>query len=147
MTLIHRIVDACQDGTYDPLIAKLPSGWAVMGTKQFLDGYCLLLPDPIVANLNVLQGEDRAQFLTDMARLGDAVIAATGAVRCNYAIFGNLDPVLHAHVVPRYADEPEDKKTQHPWAYDWTIAPAFNGPTHSKFQDAIRSFLLTDREP
>jgi diadenosine tetraphosphate (Ap4A) HIT family hydrolase len=33
------------------------------------------------------------------------------ALRINYAIFGNLEPALHAHVHPRYADEPEAMRT------------------------------------
>jgi hypothetical protein len=49
----------------------------------------------------------------------------TGAVRINYAIYGNQDRALHAHVIPRYADEPEALRTQQPWAYDWSAAPGF----------------------
>ena len=64
--------------------------------------------------MNDATHEAQVQFLTDMARLGDAVRAATGAVRCNYSIYGNLDPFLHAHVVPRFLDEPEDEITLPP---------------------------------
>ena len=78
----------------------------MLGERQVLPGYCLLLPDPVVPTLNALQGAERAAFLADMAALGDAVLAVTHAVRINYAIFGNLDPALHAHVIPRYHDEP-----------------------------------------
>ena len=52
--------------------------------------------------------------------------AATGALRINYAIFGNVEPALHAHVHPRYADEPEAMRTTNPWGYDWQQAPAFD---------------------
>ena len=31
----------------------------------------------------------------------------TSPVRINYAIFGNVEPALHAHVIPRYRTEPE----------------------------------------
>lgn len=147
MTSLHKIVDACQDGTYAPLVARMPSGWAVMGVKQFLAGYCMLVPDPVVPSLNALDAEGRAQYLTDMARLGDAVIAATGAVRANYAIFGNQDPALHAHVVPRFNEEPDELRTNHPWAYNWAAAPEFDEAVHGALRDAIRSHLLTDKEP
>jgi diadenosine tetraphosphate (Ap4A) HIT family hydrolase len=123
-TAIHRMVAAARAG--DPsVIARLPAGWAVFGARQFVRGYALLLPDPVVPTLNDLAGTARAQFLADMARLGDALLAATGAVRINYAMFGNLEPALHAHVVPRYAGEPESLRTAHPWAYDWDAAPAY----------------------
>ena len=78
----------------------------MLGERQFLPGYCLLLPDPVVPTLNALAGAERAAFLADMASLGDAVLAVTHAVRINYAIYGNQDPALHAHVIPRFHDEP-----------------------------------------
>ena len=65
-----------------------------------------------------------------MAALGDAVLAVTHAVRINYAIFGNLEPALHAHVIPRYHDEPAALRTAQPWAYDWDAAPAFDPERH-----------------
>ena len=67
--------------------------------------------------------------------------AVTGALRINYAIFGNLEPALHAHVHPRYADEPEAMRPNNPWAYDWTQAPLFNPQRHGPLRDAIRARL------
>lgn len=143
-TAIHRLVAACRAGD-DPtatstVIARLPSGWAVMGQKQVLRGYCLLLPDPVVPHLNVLDAAARDRFLCDLGRLGDAVLAVTGALRINYAMFGNMEPALHAHVHPRYATEPEALRTAHPWAYDWSQAPAFDA-TYAGLRDAIRQHL------
>jgi diadenosine tetraphosphate (Ap4A) HIT family hydrolase len=140
-TAIHRWVEACRTGREPSLIARLPSGWAVLGQKQVLAGYSLLLPDPVVPHLNVLSAAERERFLADLGRLGDAVLAATGALRINYAIFGNLEPALHAHVHPRYADEPEAMRTNNPWAYDWTQAPSFDPRLHGPLCDAIRSRL------
>jgi diadenosine tetraphosphate (Ap4A) HIT family hydrolase len=102
-TAIHRIVERCRSGDYPAAVAKLPSGWVIMGECQVLAGYCLLLPDPVVDHLNALSGAARARFLADMALTGDAVLACTGAMRVNYAVFGNVEPALHAHVFPRRA--------------------------------------------
>jgi hypothetical protein len=55
-----------------------------------------------------------------MSRLGQAVLAVTGAIRINYALFGNVEPALHAHVFPRLASEPEHLRTANPWGYDWS---------------------------
>jgi diadenosine tetraphosphate (Ap4A) HIT family hydrolase len=135
-TAIHRLVEAARAG--DPsVIARLPSGWAMMGQRQVLRGYCLLLPDPVVPDLNALEGAARDRFMCDLGRLGAAVLAATGALRINYAIFGNLEPALHAHVHPRFADEPEQFRTQNPWSYDWTRAPLFDAAVHGELRDAI----------
>lgn len=126
MTAIHRLVESCRAGTEPAVVARLASGWAVMGQRQVLAGYCLLLPDPVVPHLNALPAPHRDQFLADLGRLGDAVLAATGALRINYAIFGNLEPALHAHVHPRFLDEPPAMRTANPWAYDWSQAPLFD---------------------
>jgi diadenosine tetraphosphate (Ap4A) HIT family hydrolase len=125
-TAIHRRVAACRDGVDPTLIARMPSGWAVMGDPQVLAGYCLLLPDPVVPHLNAMAPAAQARFLADMARLGNAVLGITGALRINYAMFGNLESALHAHVFPRYPDEPPELRIAHPWAYEWASAPRFD---------------------
>jgi diadenosine tetraphosphate (Ap4A) HIT family hydrolase len=71
----------------------------------------------VVASINDLDEAGRAAFLCDMARVGDALIAVCGAHRVNYAVMGNSDPILHAHIVPRYLDEADDMRHNHPWAY------------------------------
>jgi len=113
-----------------------------MGDPQVLRGYCLLLPDPVPPHLNAMQPAHRAQFLADMAVLGDAVLAVTGALRVNYAMYGNLAPALHAHVFPRYADEPEFARTGHPWVYDWSAAPSFNLDAYGVLFAALQHALL-----
>jgi diadenosine tetraphosphate (Ap4A) HIT family hydrolase len=140
-TAIHRQVEACRAGAEPAVIARMRSGWAVMGRQQVLRGYSLLLPDPVVPHLNALEPAPRAVFLDDLGRLGDAVLAATGALRINYAIFGNLEPALHAHVHPRYVDEPDGLRTNNPWAYDWSKAALFQIGAHGGLLDAIRRSL------
>jgi diadenosine tetraphosphate (Ap4A) HIT family hydrolase len=136
-TAIHRMVESCRAGGHPALIARLPSGWAVMGERQVLPGYCLLLPDPVVDHLNALRSDRLAQFLGDMARLGEAVLASTDAVRVNYAIFGNVEPALHAHVFPRRADEPAATRTAQPFALDWNAAAAFSDAMHGGLRRRI----------
>ena len=142
-TLIHQRVAEANAGTNPKVIARMKSGWAVLGDAQFLRGYCLLLPDPVVAHLNDLNGETRQQFLDDMAALGDAVLAVTGAVRINYEMLGNLEPALHAHVFPRYADEPENLRTKAVWLYPQSAweETAFGIERDQAVMEAIRARL------
>jgi diadenosine tetraphosphate (Ap4A) HIT family hydrolase len=140
-TAIHRLVEACRVGAQPGLVARLSSGWAVMGQRQVLEGYCLLAPDPVVPHLNALEPAARDRFLIDLGRLGEAVLAATGALRINYAVFGNLEPALHAHVHPRFVHEPESMRTQNPWGYDWSQAPQWNESAHGGLRDEIRRRL------
>jgi diadenosine tetraphosphate (Ap4A) HIT family hydrolase len=139
LTAIHRMVERCRANDCAALVAKVRSGWVVMGDAQAFPGYCLLLPDPVVAHLNVL-GE-RARFLADMALAGDAVLACTGAVRINYAVFGNAEPALHAHVIPRRADEPDAIRNTHPWAIDWSLAPGYSDALHGELKRRIALYL------
>jgi diadenosine tetraphosphate (Ap4A) HIT family hydrolase len=116
-TMIHERVDSARNGTNETVISRVHSGWAVVGDRQFLPGYCLLLPDPVVTSLNDLSVDRRTRFLLDMSLLGDAVLEATDAVRINYSILGNASPALHAHVFARYEDEDPNYKCLPVWRY------------------------------
>jgi len=140
-TAIHRQVAAARAGRDPRVSARLFSGWVVFGERQFVRGYVLLLPDPVVPSLNALAAKERAQFLSDMARLGDALLKVTGAARINYAILGNQEPALHAHVMPRYAEEPAALRTAHPFAYDWAAAPVFDRAVHGALAESLRAEL------
>ncbi|MEL4403075.1 hypothetical protein AAEJ42_22855, partial [Shewanella algae] len=73
-TAIHALVAAAREGREPRVIARLFSGWAIFGERQFLRGYSLLLPDPVVPTLNALGSQQRATYLQDVVRLGDAVL-------------------------------------------------------------------------
>jgi diadenosine tetraphosphate (Ap4A) HIT family hydrolase len=116
-TYIHRQVASTRAGNEPALICRMPSGWAVLANMQYLPGYCILLPDPVVSSLNALTREKRAEYLCDMATIGDALLEVTDSFRINYAIMGNSDPALHAHIIPRYISEPEKIRKHLPWDY------------------------------
>jgi diadenosine tetraphosphate (Ap4A) HIT family hydrolase len=140
-TAIHRRVNDARAGRDPTVLGRCASGWAVFGQQQFVQGYLLLLPDPVVPDLNALTPERRSQFLLDMSHLGDALMFTTSPVRINYAIFGNVEPALHAHVIPRYRTEPEAMRTAHPWMYDWNSAPAFDPLAAAPLLEALRAEL------
>ena len=140
-TVIHAMVDRCRAANYPAAIARLRSGWVVMGERQVLTGYCLLLPDPVVPHLNALPFDMRGQFLSDMAMVGDSLMATTQALRVNYAIYGNVDPALHAHIFPRHATEPEATRTAQPWALDWNAAPSYSEALHGELKRRIAEDL------
>ena len=140
-TAIHRIVDLCRADQCPAMVSKMSSGWVVMGERQVFAGYCLLLPDPVVPHLNALSVAGRGQFLSDMAMAGDALMAATAALRINYAIYGNLDPALHAHIFPRRADEPPATRTAQPWALDWSLAPEYSDAAYGDLKRRVAAYL------
>jgi len=125
-TVVHKWVEQARAGTNRRVVCRVHSGWVVMGESQFLRGYSLVLPDPVVATVNDLSREGRERFLYEMSAVGDALLAATDARRINYEILGNLEPALHGHVFPRYEQERADLRTQPVWFHDWEAGPAFD---------------------
>jgi len=117
MTSILERVESARLGRNPTVICRLPSGWAALSDTQHLRGYSILLPDPVVGSLNDLNRAARLAFLSDMATIGDALLDVTEAFRINYAILGNSDPFLHAHIVPRYSTEPDAIRRRLPWSY------------------------------
>lgn len=146
MPLIQDRVSAANQGTNDKVLCRLASGWAVIGDVQFLEGYCLLLPDPVVSSLNDLSSTQRLAFLGDMALIGDAILEVTGAARINYEILGNTEPELHAHIFPRFIDEPEDKRRMPVWFYDWSRAPKFSHIEHSDLAGRLSAAITQLRD-
>jgi diadenosine tetraphosphate (Ap4A) HIT family hydrolase len=118
MTHISQLrIEAARAGLDPGVICKLSSGWVFLCNMQFLRGYCILQADPPVESINALNPTQRVEFLGDMAVVGDAIMEVTGAYRINDALMGNSEPVLHAHIVPRYLSEPEELRKGLPWSY------------------------------
>jgi len=140
-TLIHRRVQLCREGRFDQAVCKLSSGWVVMGDVQIFTGYCLLLPDPVVPDLNGLKGDHRRQFLDEMSIVGDVLLELTDAVRINYEMLGNVEPALHAHIFPRYQSEPEELRLKPAWFYDWAAIAKFNLEQQKPFILKLREGL------
>lgn len=115
--LIIQRIETARAGENPTVICRVASGWVVMCDMQFLSGYCILLADPPVSTLNDLSRSEREQFLLDMTIVGDALMEVTDAFRINYAVAGNTDPWLHAHIVPRYMSEPEHLRKGLPWSH------------------------------
>lgn len=144
---VSKQVEAARAGLEPALICQVPSGWVVLCTMQYLPGYCILLPDPVVPSLNDLTRQQRANYLCDMATVGDALLEVTEAYRINYAIMGNSDQVLHAHIVPRYPTEPDEFRMNVPWSYPQKIMESTlfdydrDRDLISRVHDAIRKRL------
>jgi len=140
-TIIHQRVALCQEENYAQLIARVSSGWVVAGDSQFLSGYCLIYPDPVVAHLNELTDDARKNLLYEASVVGDALLEIKGAVRINYEILGNLAPALHVHIFPRFNNEAEALKTKPVWFYDWEAAPQFDMNRDRSWMLAVAEYL------
>ena len=123
----------------------MKSGSVLIGNVQFLPGYCVLIAEPQVSDLTDLDPVCRAEFLTDMGLLGDAIMVACKPKRINYGILGNSSPILHAHVFPRYEWEPEERCKHNVWTYPeecWVDAKhRFNETKHHALKQKLAETL------
>ena len=121
----------------------MPSGWAVLGDHQFMKGYSLLLADPVVTDLIDLDLGARQRFLLDMSLLGEAVSACTPAYRINYEILGNAEAALHAHVWPRFVDEPDEFRRGPVGRYpaETRRGTPYSLEVHGELRDELRDVL------
>ncbi len=148
---ISNRADRLRRGDDPQLIARMPSGWAILANQQPgpITGCCILIPDPVVAHVNDLNTAARAAFMTDVVTLGDAVLAATGAERINYLILCNQVPELHAHVIPRFSTEDPAKRRTGPFeAYDFANArkadaAGADAALLARLRDALEQALST----
>jgi len=122
-TLIHERVALAREGKNETVIARVPSGWVVLGDDQRLKGYSLLLSDPVADNLNDLEEKERKQFMWDMSAIGDSLMSVLNPSIINYSILGNLDRALHVHIHPRYDEEEEAQRKNTPLVYWWLKMP------------------------
>ena len=86
---IQLKAEAAINAKNSAFVCKVHSGWVYLSAMQHLRGYSILQADPVVESINALNQQKRAEFLCDMAVVGDALLEVTGAYRINYAIMGN----------------------------------------------------------
>ncbi|HPE61503.1 MAG TPA: hypothetical protein PLB10_14325 [Thiolinea sp.] len=128
-------------GRHPRLVGQVRSGWVVMGERQFLPGYCLLLADPVVPTVNDLTQTQRSRFLLDLTLIGDALLQQTPALRTNYEILCNVVQELHAHVFPRFADEDAALAGKSAFFYDWEQAPRWSEAEHGALRRQLQQTL------
>ncbi len=138
-------IGSARRGENPMVMARMRSGFAVIGDTQHLPGYSLLLTDdPTADQLTDLDWGRRNTFLFDLSLLGEAVGRAcqeSGLRRINYEVLGNSLPVLHGHVHARYEWEPADKVGGPVWHYPTELRNdqryAFSEEKHGELRAAI----------
>ncbi|GAA1418915.1 DeoR family transcriptional regulator [Streptomyces thermospinosisporus] len=133
---------SAERGENPTVLARMRTGWAVIGDTQHLPGYCLLLYAGRTNHLTDLPRPERAQFLLDLSLLGEAVETACkqhdrAFRRLNYEVLGNSWQHLHGHIHPRYAWEPPELLRGPVWRY----GPERTAPEHrlSPQHDVLRA--------
>jgi diadenosine tetraphosphate (Ap4A) HIT family hydrolase len=145
MAVENHAIAAALRGANPMVMARVRSGFAVIGDTQHLPGYSLLLTDDLSADHPTdLPWRRRRQFFLDLSLLGEAVLAAgreRGVHRINYEVLGNSWNHLHGHVHTRYEWEAPDKIVGPVWRYPKEVrdAPehAYDDSKHGELRAAV----------
>jgi diadenosine tetraphosphate (Ap4A) HIT family hydrolase len=143
-------IGSAHRGENPMVMARMRSGFAVIGDTQQLPGYSLLLTDDPSANhLTDLTRPARAAFLLDLSLIGEAVTSACtsdGLRRVNYEILGNSMDFLHGHVHARYDWEPPDRIGGPVWRYPKELRYGDDNAYSDERHGALRARITAELE-
>ena len=91
-----------------------------------------------VAEPTELDPGESAAFWSELLHVGRALERHLEPVKLNYQLLGNSLPHLHAHVTPRYADDP---KPGWPFPFPGDERPPMDDRRYRADVDALRALL------
>ncbi|MFN8491841.1 MAG: HIT family protein [Caldilineaceae bacterium] len=96
------------------LVAKLPQSFVRLPKNQYMRGWTLVACKRHVNELFELTDQELAAFWHDVATVAKALDTLYTPAKINYAVFGNLCPHLHCHLlVQTYQDDPHKPLNMH----------------------------------
>jgi diadenosine tetraphosphate (Ap4A) HIT family hydrolase len=87
-------------------IATLRESVVYLHDDQFFPGWSVLVLRRHATELFDLVADERTRLMDEVSRVAQALRFTFDARKVNYALFGNLVPHIHWHVIPRLADDP-----------------------------------------
>lgn len=120
--LICDRIQKIKEGSNPYFVAELTTGYVVLGDHQFYKGYTLFLYKNHREELHEIPNKEKAIFLNEMAIVAEAVYKTFKPEKLNYEMLGNSDRHLHWHLFPRYANDPQPRRTI--WVIDKSIREA-----------------------
>lgn len=105
--------NTCGFELYHP-IAALPVSTLGLYDDARFPGRCLLVLREHEEHLDQLAPEIFDRLMADIRTAMRAIRRATGTPRLNVAILGNVEPHVHAHLVPRGGPS-DDAPSRTPW--------------------------------
>jgi diadenosine tetraphosphate (Ap4A) HIT family hydrolase len=90
----------------DPKIYESPWVVAFLVRRDIQRGYAIVSCRPHVIEPFDLPPEDAAAYWTDVMRVARAIYTHFSPKKLNYETWGNGEPHLHTHIVPRYEVDP-----------------------------------------
>ena len=99
---------ACGGRWPDPAdrISELRESVLYLHTDQFFPGWSVLVLRRHATELYDLERDERARVMGEVSDVARALKMAFDARKINYALFGNVVPHMHWHLIPRLASDP-----------------------------------------
>ena len=94
-------------------IVNLRETIVALRDDQFFPGWTVLALKRHEVEMYDLTPEERTRVMEDVTDVARALAEVFQARKMNYALYGNQDPHMHWHVIPRLADDPAPLET--PW--------------------------------
>ena len=111
--LICERVALAREGHNPHVIAEMEHSYFVVGDSQFHRGYALVLLKEHVREPFELPPTVQQEHFREVMRAAEALVATFSPVKMNFSCYGNAEPHVHWHVVPRYEDDRHPGKD--PW--------------------------------
>jgi len=87
-------------------IATLGESAVYLHDDQFFPGWSVLVLRRHATELFELEPDERARLMSEVSGVAHALKLVFDARKINYALFGNLVPHAHWHVIPRLPTDP-----------------------------------------
>ncbi len=106
----------CKECGFDlwQYVARIPSAHVGLYDDNRYPGRCLVVLPRHAEEFAELTKAEMFDFMFSVQRVAKAIKNAVGATRMNYAILGNAVPHIHAHIIPRFEDDPNPNSS--PWS-------------------------------
>jgi diadenosine tetraphosphate (Ap4A) HIT family hydrolase len=101
--LICERVALAKDGRNQHLIAEMEHSYFVVGDHQFFKGYALVLLKEHIREPFELPPHVQREHFAEVMRAAKAIHETFAPSKLNYACYGNVEPHVHWHIVPRCA--------------------------------------------
>ena len=111
--LICERVVLASEGRNPHLIAEMEHTYFVVGDHQCFKGYALVLSKEHVREPFELPIDVQREHFAEVMRAAKAIHETFAPSKLNYSCYGNAEPHVHWHIVPRYTDDPN--RDGDPW--------------------------------
>jgi diadenosine tetraphosphate (Ap4A) HIT family hydrolase len=111
--LICDHVALARAGENPYLVAEMPHSIFVVGDHQWHRGYAVVALKEHVREPYYLSPDVQSEHFREVMRAAEALERTFQPVKMNFSCYGNAEPHVHWHLVPRYAYDPHPRKD--PW--------------------------------